>query len=237
MLIEFIRGYGILFSYFVVCVLAALFIRRYVAIPTEVFRKTLHMIMLCSVFVWVYAFSTWWISLIGTVVFVLMVYPILSVAERKMPSYSALLTERKPGELKKSLIVVYLMLGILISVCWGWLGEKYLVTASVLAWGLGDAAAVLVGKRFGKHHIEGKLVEGKKSVEGTVAMFLVSFVSVLTVLLIHGRMMWQGCVLTAAITAAVCALVELYTRGGMDTITCPLAASVILISLVHLWEV
>ena len=68
-------------------------------------------------------------------------------------------------------------------------------------------------------------------------MFVVSFVAVLTVLLIHGSMKWYSYVPTAAITAAVCAIVELYTKGGMDTITCPLASAVILISLVHLWGV
>lgn len=38
---------------------------------------------------------------------------------------------------------------------WGWLGEKYLIIASVLAWGLGNAAA-LIGKRFGHYYIEGR---------------------------------------------------------------------------------
>lgn len=57
MLIEFLRGYGILFAYFVVAIITALAFRRLV-LPTEVFRKILHMILLCSVFVWVYAFNT-----------------------------------------------------------------------------------------------------------------------------------------------------------------------------------
>jgi CDP-diglyceride synthetase len=80
----------------------------------------------------------------------------------------------------------------LICICWGWFGEKYLVIASVFAWGLGDAAAALVGKYFGQHYIEGRLVEGRKSLEGTFAMFVVSFVSVMVVLLIHGTVEWHG---------------------------------------------
>lgn len=237
MLIEFIRGYAILFSYFIVCASVALALNRLITIPNEVFRKTLHMILLGSVFVWVYAFNTWWISAIGSIIFIVMVYPILAVAERKLSVYSELLKERKPGEIKRSLVVAFFMFAVLICVCWGWLGEKYLVIASVLAWGLGDAAAALVGKRFGQHHIEGKLVEGRKSLEGTVAMFVVSFIAVMVVLLIHGSLKWYSYVPTALITAAVCAVVELYTKGGMDTITCPLAAAVTLISLVHLWGV
>lgn len=236
MQLEFMTGYGILLGYFVVCASSALVLRRHVTMPTEAFRKTLHIILLGSILVFTYGFRTWWIAASAAVVFVGMVYPILAFAER-IPGYSELLTERKQGEIKRSLVVVFGMFAALISVCWGWLGEKYLVIASVFAWGLGDAAAALVGKRFGRHYIEGKLVEGRKSLEGTLAMFVVSSVSVLVVLLAHGSVEWYGYVPTAIATAAVCAVVELYTKGGMDTLTCPLAAAAVLIPLVRLWGV
>jgi dolichol kinase len=230
---EFITGFGILLGYFVVCATGALTLRRFVAVPVEVFRKTLHIILLGSIFVWTYAFQTWWVSAIATVVFVALVFPVLAFAER-IPGYSELLTERKCGEIKSSLVVVFGMFAVLICVCWGWLGEKYLVIASVLAWGLGDAAAALVGKRFGQHYIVGKLVEGRKSLEGSLAMFVVSFVSVMVVLLANGSVVWYGCILIALVTAAGCAVVELYTKCGMDTVTCPFTAAAILIPLVRL---
>ncbi|CAK7013667.1 hypothetical protein [Tissierella sp.] len=143
MQLDFIKGYGILLGYFVVCASGALVLRRLVSVPTEVFRKTLHIILLGSIFVWTYAFKTWWVSAIAAMVFIAMVYPILVFAER-IPGYSELLTERKRGEIKSSLVVVFSMFTVLICVCWGWLGERYLVIASVLAWGLGDAAAAAI---------------------------------------------------------------------------------------------
>lgn len=233
-MLEFLAGYGILLGYFAVCATGALVLRRLVAVPTEVFRKTLHIILLGSIFVLVYAFKTWWISAVSTIVFAAMVYPVLMFAER-IPGYSKLLTERKSGEIKKSLIVVFTMFFVLICVCWGWLEQKYFIVASVLAWGLGDAAAALVGKRFGQHYLEGKLIEGRKSLEGTVSMFAVSFVSVLIVLLISSTLDWRSSIPIAAVTAAVCSVVELYTKGGMDTITCPFAAAAIMIPLVLLF--
>ncbi len=236
MLFEFLKGYGMLLVYFIVCAAAALVLRRLFPIPAEIFRKTLHMILLGSIFVLIYAFHTWWISAIATVAFTAMVFPILMAAEG-IPGYSELLTERKRGEIKKSLVVVFVMFGALICVCWGWLGEKYLVIASVFAWGLGDAAAALIGKRFGQHYIEGALVEGRKSLEGTLAMFAVSFVSVIVVLLANGSVEWYSCIPIAVLTAAVCAAVELYTKNGMDTLTCPFAAAAIMIPLVRLWGV
>ncbi len=232
MLTDLVAGFGKLVVYYGLCVIGALALRRFVRVPAEVFRKTLHLILLGSLFVFLYGFGTWTASALAAVLFVAAVYPALAAAER-LPGYSQLLTERKAGEIKRSLVVVFAMYATLAAVGWGWLGERYLVTASVMAWGLGDAAAALVGKRFGSHFIEGRLVEGRKSVEGTLAMFLVSFLSVLAVLLVHSAGNWRVSAAIAAVTAAVSAAVELCTRDGMDTITCPFAAAAVLIPLVR----
>jgi len=166
---------------------------------------------------------------LSCVVFTAAVYPVLHLLER-FKEYSKTVTERKKGELKNSLIVVFTMYVIVISVCWGIFADKYLVLACVYAWGLGDAAAALVGKRFGKH----KIPPGIKSVEGTLSMFAVSAVSVLVILLLRGYMAWYSCLIIAAAVAAASAAAELYTPGGYDTITCPLSAMVVLLPLVHL---
>ena len=94
--------------------------------------------------------------------------------------------------------------------------------------------AAFVGKRFGRHHIEGRLVEGRKCLEGSLAMLVVSFVSVLVVLVIRGGMAWPHLLLTAFVTALVTTVVELVSRHGNDTVTCPLAATAVLIPLTWL---
>lgn len=232
-MLEFITGYGILLGYFAVCATGAFTLRRLVRVPEEIFRKTLHIILLGSIFILTYTIDTWWISVITTIVFMAMVFPILLFAEH-IPGYSELLTERRSGEIKRSLIIVFSMFAVLIFICWGWLGERYLVIAAVLAWGLGDAAAALVGKRFGQYYIEGRLVEGRKTLEGTLAMFIVSFFTVLVVLYLNVSMGWYYYIPMASMTAAVCASVELYTKGGMDTLTCPFSAALTMILLLHL---
>ena len=235
-MIEFLQGFGILCGYFIVCASAALLLRRFVCIPSEVFRKLLHIILLCSLFVWVYSFQTWWIASLAALFFIAIVFPLLSLAE-KLNCYSELLTERKNGEIKHSLILVFSMFAILNSICWGWLGERWLVLACISAWGFGDAAAALIGKKYGRHYIEGKFVEGRKSVEGTLGMFIVSLISVLIILLINGNVVWYVSLTIAVMTAAASSVVELYTRNGMDTITCPFAAAAVLLPLLHLWGV
>ncbi len=234
MMRELLTGLGLLGAYFIVCATGALALRRFVTVPKEVFRKILHSILLCSLFVWLHAFETWWVSALAAVLFIAVVYPALTLGER-ISGYSALLVERRRGEIKRSLVVVFGMFAALICLCWGWLGERWLVLACVFAWGFGDGAAALVGKRFGKHPLQGRLIEGRKSVEGTVAMFGVSFLAVLAVLVIYGSAPWYANLLIAMLGAAASAVVELYTRGGMDTLTCPLAAAAVILPLVYLW--
>ncbi len=234
MIQELFVGFVLVLVYFVLCASSALLLRLIARPPRELFRKTLHLIALFSVLVWVYAFDTWWISALASLLFAALIYPILALLER-IKGYSKLLIERSKGEIKNSLILVFGMFAVVIAVCWGWRGDKMLVLACVFAWGLGDAAAALAGKRFGRHFLEGRLIEGRKSLEGTLAMFAVSFVAVFVVLLFRGGLPWHGYIATAALTAAACALVELYTLNGYDTVSCPFAAATVLVPLVGLW--
>ena len=225
---DFLRGSGCTIIYFIICASSALVLRLTVRIYDELFRKILHSILLGSLLVYVFAFENWWAASLSCLVFAAVVYPILKFFEHYR-LYSKALTERKQGELKESLLVVFTMFAVVIAVCWGWLGERMLVLLSVYAWGFGDAAAALIGKRFGKHKIPGT----KKSFEGSFAMFSVSFASVLIILLIMGNMSLPADVLTALLVAAATAATELYTPGGYDTISCPFCAMCVALPLLH----
>ena len=231
---EVLTGMGAILTYFAVSATFALLIRRFTPIPDEVFRKLLHCILLGSLLIGTLIFQTWWIAALTAIGFAIAVYPILMLAER-IKGYSKMVTERKKGELKRSLLAVFAMYAVVVLICWGWRGEKLLALCSIYAWGFGDAMAALIGKRFGRHILQGKHIEGKKSVEGTLAMFEVSFVCVLIILLFRGGMPWYAYPVISLITAAVSAVVELYTMDGMDTMTCPLAAMAVLVPLVYLF--
>jgi len=226
-------GLGLVCVYFVIAASTAVLIRLFTPIYHEQFRKLLHLILLGSLPVWIHVYDIWWMAALSCLLFAAVVYPILAAAEH-LRGYSDLLTERKSGELKKSLLIVFTMFAIVITVCWGLLDDKMLAVASVFAWGFGDAAAALMGKRFGRHKLRGRHIEGTKSVEGTVAMFAVSMLSVLVILLLRGGLGILGCVAAAYVTASVCAVVELYSLRGNDTITCPLAAMAVLVPMTWL---
>ena len=118
-----------------------------------------------------------------------------------------------------------------ITICWGVFGDKLLTLACVYAWGVGDAFAALVGKRFGKHKIRLPLADPRKSWEGSAAMFVSSIVSVLTVLLVRGGFGFGTCLFISLVAAVATTYVELITKSGLDTITCPATAMAVIIPL------
>lgn len=59
---EFLVGFGYLAIYFVIAASSAIAIRKLFPVPHEVFRKILHGIVLGSLLVFAFGFSTWWIS-------------------------------------------------------------------------------------------------------------------------------------------------------------------------------
>lgn len=231
---QILVGAGMVILYFVIAAGIAIICRLMIKIPDELFRKILHCILLFSLLFFVFSFRIWWHSALVAIVFAAVVYPILVLLER-IPSFSKVTTERKKGELKSSLLLVFSMFAVVIAVCWGWLGDKYLVLASVYAWGFGDAAAALIGKKFGKHKLKFRYLDGKKSLEGSLAMGLTAFISVVVILGLRGGMPLAVCIFIALPTAVVSAVAELYSREGMDTVICPLCSMAILVLLVHLF--
>lgn len=224
---EFLIGFAILCAYFIVCATTALILRKTVHIPDEVFRKILHFILLSSLFIFVFAFKTWWISALTCGLIIILAYPVLFFFER-FKSFSSVMTERKQGEIRLSLIVVFLTFAAVIGLCWGLFRDKVIVLAVIFAWGYGDAAAALIGSKFGKRKIY-----RKKTLEGTIAMAVTAFVTVFLILILHGIVPWYGTLVTSILVAAAVAVVELFTHDGFDTVTCPLTALVVMIPLLY----
>ena len=230
---ELIMGFKALGLYIIPAVAIMLIARKLIKIPDELFRKLLHFIMLGVYVPFLFAFKTWWVSAGAAACLVVILYPMLMLAG-KISAFSSFVNERKKGEFKSSMVLAVGMIAFSITVCWGVFDDKYLVLGCVYAWGIGDAFAALAGKKFGKHKIKWKYADGKKSVEGSVAMFLCALVSVFTVLLIRGGIGVAGCFVIAAVAALVCTMVELCSNNGMDTVTCPAAAMAVIIPLVKL---
>lgn len=226
---EFLNGVLMLVIYFISCATIALVCRKMIKIPNELFRKILHFILLTSLFVFIFAFKTWWSSALTCILIIVLAYPILLFFER-FKTYSDTVTERKKGELRSSLILVFLMFAVIITICWKLLDNKLLALPVIYAWGYGDALAALIGTKFGKRKIY-----KKKSLEGTLAMFITSVIVVSILLSIVNIIPWYGVIITTIFVSIGVTAVELFTPNGLDTVTCPFTSLIIMIPLLILF--
>ena len=230
----FLYGSLITALYITVAVGIMFVARKLIKIPDELFRKILHFILLGAYIPLCFAFEAWWMATLFALSLIVILFPALFFAQ-KIPMFSAFVNERKKGEFKSSMVFAVGMMAFSITMCWGLFKDRYLVLASIYAWGIGDALAALIGKRFGKHKIKWKLADGKKSLEGSLAMFICALVSVFTVLIIRGGLTIPMCLCTAVLAALVSTISELCAKNGLDTVICPTSAMAVIIPLVIVW--
>ncbi|MEM2080958.1 MAG: phosphatidate cytidylyltransferase [Candidatus Bathyarchaeia archaeon] len=103
--------------------------------------------------------------------------------------------------------------------------KPYIVAAGVLPMAYGDASAALVGEKYGKRSYR---IFAAKSLEGSVAMFFASFISLAVSLLFFSILYPFSIVnvLQAALAVAfVAALAESLSPLGFDNITVPLLSA------------
>ena len=204
-------------------------------LPFELIRKMYHLVITLSIFPLVLFFSTWYTAVFAALLLAIIIYPLLILAENAS-FYKRIAVEREGGEFKKSLIIVQLSMALMIFIFWGLLGIgwKYIAVVAVLAWGFGDAAAALVGKNFGRRQISHPRIEGKKTVEGTQAMFITSGLAIFLSFLIYAGHPWHVSLAVALLVAPVSAIVELFSNKGIDTLTVPISTGLAILGLMSL---
>jgi dolichol kinase len=114
---------------------------------------------------------------------------------------------------------------------WFFSAKPYIIAAGILPMAYGDAAASLVGEKFGKRHFS---ILAKKSLEGSVAMFAVSFVGLEVGLLFFSAfypLSLFSLVITALAVAAVATVAEALTPRGFDNITVPVFSALLFLLL------
>jgi phytol kinase len=121
-----------------------------------------------------------------------------------------------------------LSFALLILAFWP-LGSRAASVAGLFAMGFGDAAASIVGRRWGRHRY--RVGEAAKSLEGTAAMFVVSFVSIL---LGTWALLPEPAWLASLGAAVVAAGMEAPVGRGVDNLTVPAAAGVVFWGLASL---
>ena len=128
---------------------------------------------------------------------------------------------------RQSLGTFFYAVSIGVSIAWFWpkqLPQYAALGILIMAWG--DGLAALIGQRFGRHPYQ---VWGeKKSIEGSLTMFLVSLAVSLPLLLLVGPSgnIWLSGV-TAIATAIVATGLEAVSKLGIDNLTVPIGSAAV----------
>ena len=154
------------------------------------------------------------------------IYPLLAFFENAS-WYGNLFVQKSPGEIKRSLLMLFFMFAAVTAVSWGLFHNLHAAAASILMWGVGDASAALIGIPFGKHKIRIKPLSGEKSWEGSGAMFFLSALTGIGFLILYCGYpagVSLGC---ALLMAAAGTIAELVSASEWDTVTVPVVMLVI----------
>ena len=205
-------------------------IRFLTKLPSYVFRKLLHIVAFSCVTLMILSARSWQAAALTSVLLAVAVFPILAAFE-KASWYEKLFVQKSPGEIKKSLLLLFFMFAAMITVSWGFFGKPHLAAAAILMWGTGDAAAALVGIPHGKHKVRSRFTDGKKSWEGSLTMLAVSFISGMIVLSTAQKMPLPQAVLSAGLGALLGTATELFSPSEYDTVTVPAVIAAVLLLL------
>lgn len=228
-LFEFFKVFGIYIIFIVIAASILIIIRFTTKVPDYIFRKLLHIVAVTSIIPFVSLTNIWWISLLADILFLIIVIIALSILE-KYEFYNKLFVEKGKHEVISSFVELFTLIGVFITVFWGILGPEYkfIAVTSIMAWGPGDAMAAIIGIHYGKHKLQGKMIEGTKTLEGCIAMFLTSFVCITITLILMTNLLWYQIIIISLLLGTISTFTELFTKKGMDTITVPIVTSIIL---------
>ena len=222
----------ILFWYIVPCFCAGLIVLfiRFIIKPKDfIYRKVLHLCAVATVFCFILPSHTWWIALLDVLTIIFLIDVTLLIV-RNFKLYRMLFVDKEKNEIFIMINTYYIILAALIAFFYGFRGDlcKYLVISSILSWGLGDAFAAIIGISFGKHKLNLPFVDSSKTIEGSIAMFIFSYLACLITLLVFYSLKPWVIVLAPLTVAISLTITEAISKKGLDTITCPLVAALII---------
>lgn len=218
---------GLVFSYvFAGALLLSMeAIRRWRNYPTELTRKVVHIGAGMWIWVILLLFDHWWLAIIPTGTFI-----IFNALFLRFHVFSAL--ESKEETTAGTVYFAFSCTLLLAMFHTGWeagfpRGYEYYAMAGIMAMTWGDAASALVGKRFGKHSypIAGG---GKRTLEGSLAGFVVTFVAVSITLRIMTTEDLALVLLSGLIAAVAGTILEAVSPRGSDNLTVPIGVAIVL---------
>ncbi len=212
------------------CLVILVPVRFRTDIPDYIFRKLLHILAFSLTAFLIVSAESLPAAIAVQLLIPALAYPVLTAVEHRR-WYAGLFVEKRPGEIKRSLWYLFGMTAAVTLIAWGVFGRREIAVASILMWGTGDGMAALIGIPYGKHKVKTGPAAGKKSWEGTAAMFGTAF----TVgMILFGAVCGYPCrhvFMLSAAGAAAGAAAEMYSPGELDTVVVPAVIVTVLLVL------
>ncbi len=192
-------------------------LRRGLKLGVEFTRKFVHIGVGMVAFLLVALFQNWQFAIIPPLVFI-----VVNFISYRRQIFSGMETGEK-GQL--GTVYFPISFAILIPILWS---MPALLVASLMPMTWGDAFAAIIGKRFGAHTYSA--MGQTKSIEGSLAMFVFSFVAVaLTFLIFYAPLTTS--LIVGIVVALVTTMVEAFSPWGLDNLTVPIASAIVLMLL------
>lgn len=212
---------GLCYLYIIVIIFATGKIKNY--LPRSLSRKFLHIMIgnLCFIIPFftynVFPMNFPFFVAAPFILLTLLVSPISPI--KSITNKMAGLTDVTTGGHGFGLVmyaISYTVLALFFS------AQPYVIAAGILPMAYGDAAAALIGQKFGHHKYN---IFGKKSFEGSIVMFIICFLALLLSLLFFSFLYTfslNRLLITAFGVSIVATIFEALTPKGLDNLTVPL---------------
>ncbi|MGA9349638.1 MAG: phosphatidate cytidylyltransferase [Anaerolineae bacterium] len=181
-------------------------LRQWRGYSTEFTRKFIHIAVGLWAFGMVLLFQHWYFAIIPPLSFVLLNY----ISYR-----GEIFKSVETGE-KGNLGTVYFPISFAIIICLLWERPNLLV-ASLMPMAWGDGLAAVLGRRYGQRKYS--ILGSTRSMEGSLVMFLFSWVSVFLALLLLPPLGWQTSLLYSLALAVFATIVEALSPWHIDNLT------------------
>lgn len=196
-------------------------IRRAAQRPAEFTRKFIHVGVGMWVVGTVLLFETWYLALIPPATFVVI----------NALSYWRGTIKAMELEARGNLGTIYFPIAFAAVIYYFW-SQPVLMVASLMPMTWGDAMAAIFGERYGHYRYT---VGGRtRSLEGSVAMLFWSWITTFLALFVMPYLVgkppinWLLALIQGAAVALVCTLIEALSPWGIDNLTVPAAATLVL---------
>ncbi|MTI95842.1 MAG: phosphatidate cytidylyltransferase [Firmicutes bacterium] len=217
---------GMFMSYFLIFAIIGIseLLVRLFHLPKEESRKFVHIGVSHWWLIAMFFFTEWQWAIIPPITFIF-----LNLVSWYTGIFDSM--ERKTRDIN-NLGTVYFPIALLILVLLTWFDSPvfegvhpYIGALGIMAMGYGDGFAGLIGTNFGKTKYT--LFGATKSVEGSIAMLVASFIPLFVILLLGPGLGLVWALGGALLLAVAATAIEALTPKGLDNLTVPLGTALI----------